>query len=152
MSRAALICLCLILLGCAAGNTVDYRNFAIDTYFPTPNEIQRAEASARNYWARNGSRFGPEPRYLAVDTSKVSPYEGLYKKLIDSETTSSFFSQADTNYRSPQFLGVMIYDTKTGHFVGDQGYVSVDTPNPGEVARFGDYMARYIGTGRSLFF
>jgi hypothetical protein len=46
----------------------------------------------------------------------------------------------------------MIYDTKTGHLVGDQGYVSVDTPNPGEVARFGDYTARYIGTGRSLFF
>ena len=46
----------------------------------------------------------------------------------------------------------MIYNTTTGHFVGDQGYVSVDTPNPGEVARFGDYVARYIGTGRSLFF
>jgi hypothetical protein len=35
----------------------------------------------------------------------------------------------------------MIYDTKTGHIVGNQGYVSVDTPNPGEVARFGDYTA-----------
>jgi hypothetical protein len=46
----------------------------------------------------------------------------------------------------------MIYDTKSGHFVGDQGYVSVDTPNPGGVARFGDYVARYIGTGRSLLF
>jgi len=82
----------------------------------------------------------------------VSPYDGLYSKLINSETTASFFSQADTNYRSFQLLGVMIYDTKTGHFVGDQGYVSVDTPNPGEVARFGNYVARYIGTGRSLFF
>jgi hypothetical protein len=152
MSRAALICLCLIVLGCAASNSVDYRNFAIDTYFPTANEVQRAEANARNYWARNGSHFGPEPRYLAVDTSKVSPYEGLYSKLINSETTASFFSQADTNYRSLQLLGIMIYDTKAGHFVGDQGYVSVDTPNPGEVARFGDYIARYIGTGRSLFF
>ena len=152
MSRAALICLCLVVLGCAARNSVDYRNFAIDTYFPTPNEIQVAEASARNYWARNGSRFGPEPRYLAVKTSNVSPYEGLYSKLINSETTASFFSQADTNYTSLQLKGVMIYDTKTGHFVGNQGYVSVDTPNPGGVARFGDYTARYIGTGRSLFF
>ena len=26
----------------------------------------------------------------------------------------------------------------------------VDTPNPGEMARFGDYMARWIGTGRSF--
>jgi hypothetical protein len=45
----------------------------------------------------------------------------------------------------------MIYDTKTGYFVGNQGYVSVDTPNPGQVARFGNYMARWIGTGRSFF-
>jgi hypothetical protein len=51
-----------------------------------------------------------------------------------------------------QLKGIMIYGTTTGHFVGDQGYVSVDTPNPGEVARFGDYTARYIATGRSLFF
>ena len=152
MSRAALICLCLIVLGCAAGNSVDSRNFAIDTYSPTANEIQLAEASARKYWARNGSRFGPEPRYLAVETSKVFPYEGLYPKLINSETSASFFSQSDTNYTSLQLKGVMIYDTKAGHFVGDHGYVSVDTPNPGGVARFGDYTARYIGTGRSLLF
>jgi hypothetical protein len=65
-----LICLCLIILGCTS-NGVDYRNFAVDTYFPTPNEIQLAEARARNYWDRNSARFGPEPRYLAVETSKV---------------------------------------------------------------------------------
>ena len=152
MSRAALICLCLIVLGCSATNSVDNRNFAIDTYSPNSRDIQAAEASARKYWARNLSRFGPEPRYLAVETSKVPAYGGLFLKLVNSETASSFFSEADTNYRNPQLKGIMIYDTKTGHFVGDQGYVSVDTPNPGGVARFGDYTARYIGTGRSLFF
>ena len=41
-----LICLCLIIVGCAS-NGVDYRNFAVDTYFPTPNEIQLAEVRAR---------------------------------------------------------------------------------------------------------
>jgi hypothetical protein len=51
-----------------------------------------------------------------------------------------------------QLIGVMIYDIKTSHFVGNQGYVLVDTPSPGGVARFGDYTARYIGTGRSPFF
>jgi hypothetical protein len=154
MSRIALICLCLIILGCAASKSVDYRNFAIDTYYPTPNEIQLAEARARNYWDRNGSRFGPEPRYLAVETSKLFPYEGLYPKLINSETTASFFSHGLENntYSNLELVGVMIYDTKTGHFVGNRGYVSVDTPNPGGVARFGDYMARYIGTGRAPFF
>lgn len=152
MSRIVLICLCLMVLGCAASNSVDYRNFAIDTYSPTSNEIQLAEACARDYWARNGLKFGPEPRYLAVETSKVFPYEGLYPKLIYSETTSSFFGQRKGNYSNLQLKGIMIYDTKAGHFIGDRGYVSVDTPNPGEVARFGDYTARYIGTGRSLLF
>jgi hypothetical protein len=152
-SRIVLICLCLSILGCAASNSVDYRNFAIDIYFPSPNEIHLAEARARDYWDRNGSRFGPEPRYLAVETSKLFPYGGLYPKLINSETTASFFAHGRrTTYSNLELIGVMIYDTKTGHFVGNQGYVSVDTPNPGGVARFGEYMARYIGTGHSPFF
>jgi len=146
-----LVCLCLTSLGCAASDGFDNRNFAIDTYFPTTNEIQLAEERARNYWNRNASRFGPEPRYLAVEAStSLGPAPGLYPKLISSETTASFFSSA-TPYTDLQLKGVMIYDTKTGHFVGSRGYMSVDTPNPGQVARYGDYMARWIGTGRSFF-
>jgi hypothetical protein len=148
-----LICLCQTILGCAASNGVDYRNFAIDTYSPTMNEIQLAEGRARNYWDRNGARFGPDPRYLAVETSILFPYGGLYPILINSETTASFFAHGKkTTYSNLVLKGVMIYDTKTGHFVGNQGYVSVDTPNPGGVARFGGYMARWIGTGGSSFF
>jgi hypothetical protein len=147
-----LICLCLTILGCAASDGFDNRNFAIDTYFPNTNEIQLAEGRARNYWDRHGARFGPEPRYLAVETSTLlGPTPGLYPKLINSETTGSFFSSA-TPYTDLELKGVTIYDTKTGHLVGNQGYVSVDTPNPGEVARFGDYTARWIGTGGSSFF
>ena len=94
MKPIILIGLCLAVLGCATGNGVDYRNFAIDTYSPTPNEIQLAEGRARNYWERNGARFGPEPRYLAVETSStLFPYPGVYVKLINSETTGSFFSR-----------------------------------------------------------
>ena len=94
MKPIILICICLTMLGCAASNGVDYRNFAIDTYSPTPNEIQLAEGRARNYWERNGARFGPEPRYLAVETSStLFPYPGVYVKLINSETTGSFFSR-----------------------------------------------------------
>ena len=148
MKRIVLIYLCSISLGCVAKNSVDYRNFAIDTYFPTPNEIGLAEARARNYWSRNASRFGNEPRYLAVETSKLFPGEiqDLYPKLINSETTASFFGRRKS-YSNLQLVGVMIYDTKTGHFVSNQGYVSVDTPLYGGVARFGEYMARYIRTG-----
>ena len=149
MERLVLIYLCAITLGCVAKDSVDYRNFAIDTYFPTPNEIRIAEARARNYWNRNASRFGAEPRYLAVQTSKLFPgdVQDLYPKLINSETTASFFSHGKRNYSNLDLSGIMIYDTKTGHFVSNQGYVSVDTPPYGGVARFDQYMARYIRTG-----
>ena len=149
MKRLVLIYLCTITLGCVEKSSVDYRNFAIDTYFPTPNEIRLAEARARNYWNRDASRFGPEPRYLAVLTSKLFPAEiqDLYPKLINSETTASFFSHGKQAYSNLQLSGIMIYDTKAGQFVSNQGYVSVDTPPYGGVARFGEYKARYIRTG-----
>jgi len=151
MKRLVLIYLCTITLGCVEKSSVDYRNFAIDTYFPTPNEIRLAEARARNYWSRNASRFEAEPRYLAVQTSTLFPGEiqDLYPKLINSETTASFLGRGDHkgSYSELDLHGIMIYDTKTGHFVSNQGYVSVDTPPYGGVARFGQYMARYIRTG-----
>ena len=59
MKRIVLIYLCSITLGCVAKNSVDYRNFAIDTYFPTPNEISLAEARATTYWNRNTERPTP---------------------------------------------------------------------------------------------
>ena len=130
---------------------VDNRDFAIDTCYPTPNEIQLAEARAGRFWTKHASRYGPESRYLAVETSKIFPSEvqDLYPKLINSETTSSFFSRPSKDlYSNLQLLGIMIYDTKTGRFVSNQGYISVDTPSRGRVARFGPYVARYIGTGR----
>jgi hypothetical protein len=46
-----------------------------------------------------------------------------------------------------QLIGIMIFDTRTGRIVGDRGFISVDTPHLGQVARFDDYIARYIGFG-----
>ena len=40
---------------------IDNRNFAFDTYYPTPNEIQLAEQRARKYWAKHAARFGSKP-------------------------------------------------------------------------------------------
>ena len=130
---------------------IDNRDFAIDTCYPTQNEIGLAEARARKFWAKHSSRFGPEPRFLAVETSKIFPAEvqGLYPKLINSETTASFFSRPSKDlYSNLQLIGIMIYDTKTGRFVSNQSYISVDTATRGRVARFGPYVARYIGFGR----
>jgi hypothetical protein len=153
MSRAYLIlfALSLTVLPMLHAEKIDNRNFAIDTCFPNPHAIELAEGRARAYWAKHASCFGAESRFLAVETSKVFPGEvqDLWPKLINSETTASFFAHGIENnsYSNLQLLGVMIFDTRTGRFVSNQGYISVDTPPRGTVARFGPYIARYIGWG-----
>jgi hypothetical protein len=130
---------------------IDNRNFAIDTYYPRPNEIRLAEQRAGKYWAKHAAKFGPNPAYLAIETSTIFPGEvqGLWPKLINSETTASFFSHGldRQTYSVLQLRGIMIYDIRTGHFVGGRGFVSVDAPRLGGVARFDSYLARYIGFG-----
>ena len=151
MSRAYLLLFVfsLSILPVLHAEKIDHRNFAIDTCFPNPNAIRLAEERTRTYWAKYASRFGAEPGFLAVETSKIFPGEvqDLWPKLINSETTASFFSHGlrDNSYSNLQLLGVMIFDIRTGHIVGNQGYISVDTPPRGSVARFGPYIARYIG-------
>jgi hypothetical protein len=146
MNRICLLLFALILpeLPAFDAEKIDNRDFAIDTCYPTQNEIALAEARASRFWAKHSSRFGAEPRFLAVETSKIFPGEvqDLWPKLINSETTASYFSHGieSNTCRNLQLHGVMIYDTKTGHFVSNQGYISVDTPPRGRVAR-------YIGWG-----
>ena len=151
MSRLLFIYLALIFSALAPlrAEKIDHRNFAIDAFYPTPNEIQLGEERARRYWAKNGTRYGSNPVYLAVVTSKVFPSEVqlLYPKLINSETTASFFSRRRGGFSNLQLQGVMIFDTRTGSFVGHSGYICVDTPPRGRVARFEHYLARYIGFG-----
>ena len=106
---------------------IDNRNFSIDTCYPTPNEIQLAEQRARKYWAMHAWRFGNDPFYLAVETSIIFPSEVQDKspKLNFSETTAS------NRRRSYSYLvlkGIMIFDIRTGHFVGNTGFIVVDTP------------------------
>ncbi len=141
----------LTVLPAVHAEKVDNRNFAIDTCFPSQNELQLAEGRAKSYWAKHSSCYAAEPRFLAVDTSKLFPGEiqDLYSKLIYSETTASFLSHGEHkgSYSELDLHGIMIYDTKEGRFVSNQGYVSVDTPPRGGVARFGPYIARYIGWG-----
>ncbi len=137
----------------SSGEMIDQRNFAIDTYYPTPNEIRLAEQRARNYWAKNANRYGSNPVYLAVETSKIFESEivqDLWPKLMNSQTTTSFLSRSLKHRPEVDLKGIMIFDTRTGNFVSNRGFVSVDTPSRGCVARFGDYIARYIGTGRSF--
>jgi hypothetical protein len=132
-----------------AAEKIDNRNFAIDTCYPTPNEIRLAEERARQYWQRHAAKFGTEPPYLAVETSKIFPaqVQDLWPKLINSETTASFFAHGldKQTYSNLELRGIMIFDIRTGHFVGSQGFIAVDTPRLGGLARFDSYIARYIG-------
>jgi hypothetical protein len=138
------ICLCLALLGCANSERVENRDYAFDTYYPTPNEIQLAQQRAQRYWQKNSQRFKDATRYLAVYATSVvqgDVNQNLYSKLMSSETTSSFFE----TYSSLNASCIMIYDTATNRFVSNLGYVSVDLPPRGSVARWDGYTARYIG-------
>jgi hypothetical protein len=151
MNRAGFAAFAFLLTSLPAmhAEKIDNRNFAIDTYQPAPNEVRLAEEHARNYWAKNAARYGSNPVYLAVETSKVFPSEVqlLYPKLVNSETTAGYFSQRRGGFSNLQLKCIMIYDTRTGHFVSDRGFLSVDTPPRGGVARFDNYVARFIGVG-----
>jgi hypothetical protein len=140
------MCLCLALLGCANSESVENRDYAFDTYYPTPNEIQLAQQRAQRYWQKNSQRYKNTTPYLAVYATSVvqgDVNQNLYSKLINSETTSSFFE----TYSSLNASCVMIYDTGTNRFVSNVGYASVDLPSRGSVARWDGYTARYIGWG-----
>jgi hypothetical protein len=140
------LCIWLPLFGCAVPN--DNRNFAVDAYYPTPNEIHLAQQRAQHYWENNSQRFQNPPRYLAVDTSRVLEgdiVQDLYPKLINSETTASYFGQATSAELDASCT--MIYDTVTNKFVSNSGYLTIDSPPRGSVARWDSYMARYIGWG-----
>ena len=44
-----------------SNEVIDYRDFAIDTYYPKPNEIRLAEERARKFWAKNAGRTAQIP-------------------------------------------------------------------------------------------
>ena len=114
LTQILFLCLWLPLFGCALSDRVDNRNFAVDAYSPTPNEIQLAQQRAQRYWQKNSQRFKNPTSYLAVDTTRVlqgDVIQNLYPKLINSETTGSFFSQSKSigKYCSER---VMHYDLR----------------------------------------
>ena len=151
-SASLLLTFATLLSACSTfnSNTADQRDFAIDTYYPLSNEIQLAEHHARQYWQKNASRVGTEPRYLAVPASSVlvaelSPEFSI--KLDHSEMSGAYFTQGISSSSKQGVRGIMIFDTETDRAVGPQGYIIVDTPSRGQVVRVADYTARYIGAG-----
>jgi hypothetical protein len=152
MLMRLLLCLGCIFVASGMAETIDQRNFSIDTFYPSRNEIQVAEKHVRNYWAKNKTRYEANTRYLAVEAAAVFPAEVadcLWLKLINSETANSFFGHGDRfTYSNLDLTGILIYDTLNDRFVSRLGFVSVDLPRRNHLARWGNYIARYIGTGR----
>jgi len=152
MNRLFCVLACLLIAGCASLNSdrVDRRNFAIETYFPNPNEARLAEARGREYVNRNGSGAGSGTPYLAIDATLVFPEEiqNLWPKLMNSETTASVFAHGTEDFSLSDFVlyGIVIFDTRSGHLVSAGGYVVAELPPRGEIARFGNYFARFIGS------
>ena len=148
--RLLMLGLCAALLGCSHFDTVDSRDHAIDVYYPNPHEIQLAQNRVSGYRQNNSARLPPATRYLAVSAARVLPYEiqDLWPKLINSETTASFFAHGKKlTYSNLDAYCILIYDTAANRFVSNRGFVTVDLPPRGSIARWDGYMARYIGTG-----
>ncbi|MBV8585139.1 MAG: hypothetical protein JO308_02540 [Verrucomicrobia bacterium] len=151
LGRVSWLCLILANPGCADPNGTDLRDHSIDVYFPGPNIQSIAESRARNFWAHNSVRF-PDTKLLAVQGTTINPgdIQDLYPKLLYSQTGAvTYFAQAnvDGSYSELSIFCILIYDTQTGRLVSNEGYAVVDLPPRESVARFGPYVARYIGTG-----
>ena len=154
MNRTFLLLFILSALvsGCGTFDSTlaDKRDFAVDTFYLTSNEVRLAERHARQYWQKNVSRFGAEPRYLAVTASSILSAElnpEFSVKLDRSETSGAYFTQGISSSSKQGLHGVMIFDTQADRSVGPQGYIVVDTPSCGQIVRFADYTARFIGGG-----
>ena len=101
------MCLCLPLFGCANSERVENRDYAFDTYYPTPNEIPLALRRAQRYWQKNSQRFKNPTKYLAVYATSIvqgDVNQDLYSKLMNSETTTSFFE----TYSSITLLSIFL--------------------------------------------
>jgi len=152
MNRLLLLALATILFGCGTFDSTksDKRDFAVDTYYPASNEIQLAERHARQYWQKNATRVGTEPRYLAVMASSLLAAElnaEFSVKLDRSETSGAYFTQGISSSSKQGVRGVMIFDTQADRSVGPQGYIIVETPSRGQIVRVADYTVRFIGSG-----
>jgi len=141
-----------LLCGCSFSDSskADNRDYAVETCYPAPNEVQIAEQRARDYWQKNGSRLGPEPHYLVVAASSMLAAElnaEFSIKLDHSETSAAYFTQGISSSSKQGVQGYLIFDTETGRAVSPQGYIIIDTPPRGQIVRVAQYTARYIGSG-----
>jgi hypothetical protein len=132
---------------CAQTELSQQTDLSIATYRPTPDALAIAERRAKQYWAKHRDEINRGTRYLAVESDTIlsADIPDLYYRLTHSPGVNG--SDVE-DYRVNQDIDIFcinIFDTRTGGFVSPQGYAVVDEPAPGSMARFGKYVALFIG-------
>ena len=126
----------------------DARNYVVGTYDATINEARIAEIRAWRYWRKNRAQLSAKCRYLAIVASWVMPgdiVQPMWGNMIKAQAASAFLLPAE--WSPGRMRCVMIYDTENARFASDSGYLVVNTPPRGTLARFDNYLALYIDTG-----
>src|SRR5258705_8761509 len=89
-----LLTLTCILFWVVAGKaeSIDQRNFALDTFSPTPNNVRVAQKRVQTYWNKHKAQYGANTRYLTVDAGAILSRELLdpRPKLINFYTAPHF--------------------------------------------------------------
>ena len=134
------------LNGCASSANSGYRDYTVAVGAAYPNEANIAQERVNKYLAR----LKPEKKeqiakndYIAVEATEVpvSEVPGLAGRITGQAGTYT-----DRGSQMTKFI--MIFDAKTGKPVGNEGYISIDTPPKGGHGMFGGYAAVYIGNGK----
>jgi len=115
-----------LAVGAAAGGVAAGIAYVVAKHRATERQRQIAQQRARVYVGRvaktSSTTKKKKPRYIAVDTVKDERTSPKAKK------------------------SVMIYDTQSEEFVGNNVYDVQSTPRVGTTAKFDTYSAEYVGT------
>jgi hypothetical protein len=144
----------IILLGASLAACVQTgpsrrTDLSIAAYTPAPDALAIAEKEAKAYWTKHQSEIGAGTRYLAIesDTIPSADIPDLYYRLTNSPGVNGSDVEKYWVNNDIDIFCINIFDTRTGKLVSPQGYAVVDEPDTGSIARFGRYLARFIGTG-----
>jgi hypothetical protein len=137
-----------LLAGCLQTAPSRQTDLSIAAYTPTPNALSIAEKQAKAYWAKHQGELAGT-RYLAVesDTIPSADIPDLYYRLTNSPGVNGSDVEKYWVNNDIDIFCINIFDTRSGKLVSPQGYAVVDEPDTGSIARFGKYLARFIGTG-----
>jgi hypothetical protein len=144
--------LSIFLISCASNQEpIDY-SIAVGKAYPNEAEIaqRRVDKYLAHLSAAQRERLN-QNEYLAVEaiTLPVAEVPGLSGQIATGKLqATSVYGQNPADRLSATARFIMIFDTKTGQPVGDEGYIVVDTPAIGKLGIFGGYTAVYIGRGR----